>query len=140
MDEAEIRSIAKKAFSDKYPEDTAVTATEGVANVFGGGLAVIRSVEKNGNPNEELVYVYPDKTARVFGTTEEMARFLESKSRPMLIDMVSNITFVAGVVFLFLIVATFVAGFVGNYNEKAFAALGAVLTTAAGFFFGSKKA
>jgi hypothetical protein len=140
MDETETRSLAKKGYSDRYPDDTAVTATEVVRDVFGGSMAVIRSVEKNGNPNEELVYIYPDKTVRIFHTTEEMARFLESKARPTFIDAASNITFIAGIVFVFLIVATFAAGFLGNYYSKeALAALSGVLGTAAGFFFGSKR-
>lgn len=140
MDETEIRTLAKKAFGEKYPEDTAVTATEVIREVFGGALAVIRSVEKNENPNEELAYIYPDKTVRIFDTTEQMARFLESKARPTFVDMMSNISFIAGIVFIFLIIATFTAGFFGGYSKDAFTALSAVLGTAAGFFFGSKKA
>ena len=77
MDETEIRTLANKVFGEKYPEDTAVTATEVIREVFGGALAVIRSVEKNEKPDEELAYIYPDKTVRIFDTTEQMARFLE---------------------------------------------------------------
>jgi hypothetical protein len=141
MEASEIRSLAIKAFSEKYPEDTSVIATEVVPGAFGGSLAVVRSIEKNGNPNEEMVYVYPDKTVRVFSTMEDMAAFLEQKARqPSLVDVVSNSSFIAGSVFLLLIVVTFIAGFAGPYfNKDAFAALTGILGTAAGFFFGSKR-
>jgi hypothetical protein len=141
MDSSEIRQLAVKAFGEKYPEDTAVTGTEVVPDAFGGTLAVVRSIEKNGNPNEEMVYVYPDKTVRIFNATEDMAAFLEQKARrPNIVSAMSNISFIAGCVFVFLIFTTFLTGFFPNsYSKDAFAALTGVLGTAAGFFFGSKK-
>jgi hypothetical protein len=53
MENSEIRALAVKAYSEKYPEDTDVTSTDVVPEAFDGALAVIRSKEKNGNPNEE---------------------------------------------------------------------------------------
>jgi hypothetical protein len=141
MEKLEIGELAVKAFQERYPEDTEVRATEVVREAFGGALAVIRSKEKTGNLNEELIYVYPDKTVRVFTTTEEQAAFLEQKARqPLFVEVLSNSAFISGIVFLFLIVATFVAGFFGtNFSKDAFAALTGILGTAAGFYFGSRK-
>jgi hypothetical protein len=120
MEKSEIRALATKAFSDKYPEDTEVTSTDVVTEAFGGALAVVRSKEKNGNPNEEIVYVYPDKTVRVFGATEDMAAFLEQKARKLnVIDIMSNNSFIAGCVFLFLIVAVFIAGPFNSEVQRA---------------------
>jgi hypothetical protein len=140
MEDQEILKLAKEAFEKRHPDDTQVTASEPVRDIMGGYLAVVRSIEKNGNPNEELVYIYPDKTVRVFKDTEEMARFFESKARPTVVEVMTNITFIAALVFVFLIVATFASGFVNGYGKEALAALNGVLGTAAGFFFGSKKA
>jgi hypothetical protein len=141
MEASEIRNLATQAFTQKYPDDSAVTATEVVLDAFGGSLAVVRSVEKNGNPNEELVYVYPDKTVRVFNATEDMAVFLEQKARqPSIVDIMSNNSFVSGCVFVFLIVATFIAGFAGaSFSKEAFAAITGILGTAAGFYFGTRR-
>jgi hypothetical protein len=52
----------------------------------------------------------------------------------------SNNSFISGCVFVFLIVAVFIAGFAGaSFSKEAFAALSGILGTAAGFFFGSKR-
>jgi hypothetical protein len=141
MEKSEIRAIAVKAFCDKYPEDTDVTSTDVVQEAFGGALAVVRSKEKNGNPNEEIVYVSTDRKGKVFPTTEDMAAFLEQKARKLnVVDIMSNNAFNSGCVFVFLIVAVFIAGFAGDrFSKEAFAALSGILGTAAGFFFGTRR-
>jgi hypothetical protein len=66
---------------------------------------------------------------------------LEIKSRMFAIDLLSDSSFISGAVFIILIVAIFVLGFMGEqyYSRQSFAALSSVLGAAAGFFFGTKK-
>ena len=70
-----------------------------------------------------------------------MAAFLEQKARKLnVVDIMSNNSFISEFVFVFLIVAVFIAGFAGtSFSKEAFAALSGILGTAAEFFFGSKK-
>jgi hypothetical protein len=86
-----------------------------------------------------MVYVEKDGNVRIFLNTDEV-RFLERKSRYLIVDILYDASFIAGFVFIILILLVFIIGFDGkNYNNEAFIALSSVLGAAAGFFFGTKK-
>ena len=128
------------AWADRYPDDhKPIEITEIVDKAFGGSLVAIRSKEASGAQNEEMVYV-DDGEVKIFYNTDEMVKFLEQKSKYIFVDVLSDSSFIAGFVFIMLIILIFMLGFKGDaYNRDAFIALSSVLGAAAGFFFGTKK-
>jgi hypothetical protein len=142
MDDAKIRAAVIAEWAKVYPEDQQpIVVTVVIDKAFGGALTAIRSKEADGTPNEELVYVFPDYNAKIFRTTEELAAFLQNKSRVLFVDILSDPGFIAAFVFVVLIVIVFFIGFrpENAYNKEAFIALTSVLGAAAGFFFGTKR-
>jgi hypothetical protein len=141
MDHSVLRGKIISAWAERYPDDQRpIEITEIVDKAFGGSLAAIRSKEKDGTPNEEMVYVYSNEEVKIFYNTDELVRFLEHKSRYIFVDILSDASFIAGFVFIVLIFLVFILGFEGDrYNKEAFIALSSVLGAAAGFFFGTKK-
>jgi hypothetical protein len=86
MDDAKIRAAVIAEWAKVYPEDQQpIVVTVVIDKAFGGALTAIRSKEADGTPNEELVYVLPDYNAKIFRTTEELAAFLQNKSRVLFI-------------------------------------------------------
>ena len=56
MDRAEIQKLIETGWEQKYPGES-VQVTEVVPKAFGGTLTAIRSKDKNGVENEEIVYI-----------------------------------------------------------------------------------
>lgn len=77
MTHDEIRDLVTKEYKKCYTKRTGFSVTEIVPDTFGGDLAVSRAKTESGADNEEVSWVYPDGTVRIFSTTEELARFLE---------------------------------------------------------------
>jgi hypothetical protein len=108
--------------------------------MFGGFLAVVIFNIAQGPDNDEICFVYPEKSVQIFSTTEELARFLELKAKAPLLERLFTRPIMSGVIFCFLLVAVFIVGFVTNFRPEALSILGSVVGVAAGFFFGTGKA
>jgi hypothetical protein len=158
----EIADAAVAQYKLKYPNDTDVHAVDVVQDVFKGHLVVICSTEPDkhhrhqsdgGRPNdraddanggskaEEIVYVNHDLMVRIFGSTAELANFLQSKASSRFVQMMTDTRFIAASTLLLLLLAIFAIGFFGKdrYDPSAFQALSGVLLAAAGFFFGTQQ-
>ncbi|MBE7203209.1 MAG: hypothetical protein INR70_36180 [Parafilimonas terrae] len=133
---------ACEQYRKKYPTDENVIATEFIENAFSGSLVSIRATDINGNKTEEVVYVGRNYDVKIFNTTEELVRFLQQKSRMWIVDLISDQSFVTGLVFITLIIFIFILGLQGDsgFGKEPLAALSSVLGAAAGFYFSQKRA
>ncbi len=132
----QIRALVLKEYSHRYPEWRDITVADIVQDTFGGHLAVVRATTETGSNNEEICFVYPEATVRIFLTTEELARFLEIKAKAPIIERMFTRPVLSGTVLLGLLVFVFVTGFFEKFNPQALAILGSVLGLSAGYFFG----
>jgi hypothetical protein len=124
------------AFKLKYPKDADVQVGEIVWNTFAGNLAVIISKE-DGRPSEEVCYVSPDGKVTLFETTNELARFLESRLNRGRMDKLFSKGGVSAVVTIILLVTLCaLAFFPEKINQQVVAFLGAAFAAAVGFLFG----
>lgn len=141
MTNDEIEQLVVSEYKKRYPNWQNVQVTEIVFDTFGGNLAVVRAITDEGHPNEEVCFAYPEGTVRIFSTTEELARFLELKAKAPFLERIFTRPVFTGFIFIFLLVAVFVVGFVAQdkYRPEVLTMLGSVLGGAAGFFFGSGK-
>src|SRR5208337_97611 len=133
----EIRDIVTAEYTKRYPHWTGIHVTEVVMDTFGGHLAVTRAKTETGVDNEEVCFVYPEGSVRIFYSTEELARFLEQKAKTSTLERMFTRPVLSGVIFAFLLVAVFIVGFQTNFRAEALSILGSVVGVAAGFFFGS---
>jgi len=131
----EIRKVVIQAYTERYPEWGEVRVSDIVQDTFGGHLAVVRPK----NEPEEMCFVYPEGTVRIFTSTEDLARFLEQKAKASFVERLFTRPVLSGLVFAFLLVAVFIIGFSASFKPEALAILGSVVGVAAGFFFGSGK-
>jgi hypothetical protein len=139
MDRSELESLIIEAYKRRYPAWTNHRVLE-VVESFGGWIGVVSSVTENGSPNEEMCYVYADKTVRIFDTTPELVRFLEMKAQPPLLERLVAKPVVSGAVFVLVLVGLFLlAVFKVPVEPSLMASLTSVVGVAAGFFFGSAK-
>src|SRR4051794_35737653 len=111
MTTAEVRECVTAEYAKRYPAWTGLDVTEVVMDTFGGHLAVTRAKTETGTDNEEVCFVYPEGTVRIFYTTEELARFLEQKAKTPLFERLFTRPVLSGIIFAFLLVAVFVIGF-----------------------------
>jgi uncharacterized membrane protein len=102
---------------------------------FGGELFVVRS-----NPEQQdgEICFLGNNGVRVFGSTEDLVEFLESRANAPLLERISSRSVVTAVVFVLLVVGIFIAGFFPSerFNKDVLVILGNALGVAAGFFFG----
>jgi len=141
MKRPEIEKSVLAEYKKLYPKWKNVQITEVISDTFGGDLAVVRATTDEGHPNEEVCFVYPEGTVRIFSTTEELARFLELKAKAPFIERIFSRPVFTGMVFVFLLIAVFFIGFTpkDSFRPEVLTMLGSVLGGAAGFFFGSGK-
>jgi len=140
MTHPEIKELVTRKYAKRYPGWTNVHVTEIVLDTFGGHLGVVRSRDENQHDNEEVCFVYPEGTVRIFYTTEELARFLEQKAKTSVIERLFTRPVLTGAIFAFLLMAVFVIGFKADFRPEALSILGSVVGVAAGFFFGTSRA
>jgi len=76
MDRKEIDDLIKQAYKRKYEWDVEILE---VVDCMGGWIGVVSG--KKGH--EEMCFVYPDTTVRIFDTTPELARFFEMRAQPL---------------------------------------------------------
>jgi uncharacterized membrane protein len=139
MNRNEVIDIVLPEYAKIYPLWTDVQVTEVVLDTFGGNLAVVRGLLENGHENEEICFVYPEGTVKIFRSTEELATFLEQKAKASFLERFFTRPILSGVIFAFLLVAVFIIGFTSSFKPEALSILGSVVGVAAGFFFGSKS-
>jgi hypothetical protein len=139
MTHPEIKEVVTQEYAKRYPNWTDFHVTEIVVDTFGGHVAAVRAKDENKQDNEELCFVYPEGTVRIFYTTEELAKFLEQKAKTPTIERLFTRPVLTGIVFAFLLVAVFVIGFQTTFRPEALSILGSVVGVAAGFFFGSSR-
>ncbi|MFD1303015.1 hypothetical protein [Methylobacterium marchantiae] len=141
MDAEQAKIKACAAYQARYPQDIHVTATDFIEKAFSGSLVSIRAEEPSGNITEEVVYLDKSYNVTIFNTTEELVRFMQNKSKMWIVDLISDQSFVTGIVFISLIVFIFLLGMQGNdkFGKEPLAALSSVLGAAAGFYFSQKK-
>lgn len=133
---AELEAI-KKHYASIYPDwqDLIITRAE---TLLGGKMAAIRANE-NGMVREELCFVYPDGTVRVFFATEELLEFLKARANVSPFERLFARPMISGVVFFLLTVLLSVLVFFEKPNAQVITALGSAFGLAAGFFFGEAK-
>ncbi len=140
MTHPEIKKLVIDEYRNRYPQWSGLDVTEIVKNAFGGHLAAIRAKDESGNDNEELCFVYPEGSVRIFHTTEELVRFLEQKARASFFERVLfSRPAMSGLVFLILLIGLFVIGFTSCYNPQVLQLLIGLAGIAAGFLFGTSK-
>lgn len=139
MTHPEIKELITQEYAKRYPKWSDVHVTEIVLDTFGGHLGVVRAKDENMHDNEEVCFVYPEGTVRIFYTTEELARFFEQKAKTSVIERLFTRPVLTGAIFAFLLVAVFVIGFKQDFHPQSLSILGSVVGVAAGFFFGSSR-
>jgi hypothetical protein len=139
MNASEIKECVIAAYQKEPDEFKNVRVSEVVADAFGGNLAVVKYQKQDGSPNDEICFISPEGSVRVFETTEELARYLEQKAKAPLLERLFTRPIMSGIVFVFLLVAVFITGFNKDFRPEALSILGSVVGVAAGFFFGSGK-
>lgn len=137
MDVRETRELVTSEYKARYPKWTDISVTEVVLDTFGGNLAVVRAITESGAENEEVCFAYPERTVRIFSTTEELARFLELKAKAPILERVFTRPVLSGMVLVGLLLGVFALGWRGGFDPQALAILGSVLGLAAGYFFGT---
>jgi uncharacterized membrane protein len=135
MNKEEIKKWVVKEYSVRYPDWKEVRVTDIVLDTFGGHIAVVRSA----TDSEEMCFIYPEGTVRIFGSTEELVHFLEDKAKAPWLERLFTRPVISGIVFVILLVAIFCIGFSTNFRTESLAILGSVVGVAAGFFFGAGK-
>jgi len=137
MTEDEIKEAVVKEYG-KFNWPVRVTQT--VPDTFGGTLAVIKGQNDKGGYVEEMCFVFENGKVQIFESTEQLAVFLDSRTKLPWYQRVFAPTTLSGIVFLLSIILVFVAGLLGPaFPDKASAVLGAVVGAAAGFYFGASK-
>lgn len=135
MTRADIEKNVLKDYALRYPDWKEVRVSDIVEDTFGGHIAVVRSKD---DP-EEMCFIYPEGTVRIFGSTEDLVHFLEEKAKASWIERLFTRPVISGIIFAFLLVAIFIIGFSTTFRAEALAILGSVVGVAAGFFFGTGK-
>ena len=136
----EIRSAVSQSYLRQYPSWTNVVVTEVVEDTFGGALAVVRAATEESPMHEEVCFVYPEGTVRIFFSTEELARFLEQKAKTPLLERIFSRPVLSGMVFLIALIAVIVMGMRDpKADPQALSIIGSLVGVAAGFFFASSQ-
>ena len=98
------------------------------------------SIDENKKEEDSVVYINRYYEVQIFETTPELIAFLQSRSRLVVVDTISDPSFITGLVFLILIAVVFYVGLRDDhFNREALSALTSVLGVAAGFYFGTKR-
>jgi hypothetical protein len=136
----EIQERVLNKYKQIYPDWKNTRVTEAIP-AFGGTLYVVRGQPPVPFENEEICYVSPEGGTTIFGTTEELARFLEQKTQTPWLERLFYHPTLSGAVFLLVLVGIFFAGFhhPDRFSKEALSILGSIAGLAAGFFFGSAK-
>jgi len=131
------KRIIKDAYRKRYPHWGEVQVSDGI-EAFNGMLFVVRP--ENGKGDGEICY-FGNSRVQIFGSTEDLVEFLQSKANAPLLERMSNRSVVTAAVFVLLVLGVFTAGFFkDNFNSDVITILGNVLGVAAGFFFGQSFA
>lgn len=140
MDRKEIDQLILAAYKRECPLWKNVRVLEVVAGL-GGWIGVVSALSEADIPLEEMCFVYPDKTVRIFETTPELVHFFELRLQTPLLERLVAKPVISGAVFVFVLIGIFfLAIFKIQPDQALLASLTSVVGVAAGFFFGSAKA
>jgi hypothetical protein len=84
MTRDEIQALVESEYHRRYPDWPPVYATDVVEDLFGGELVVVRT--KPPQNIEEMCFIDRHTGIRIFSNTEELARFIENKTKAPLLD------------------------------------------------------
>ncbi|MFC4172651.1 hypothetical protein ACFOYU_11360 [Microvirga sp. GCM10011540] len=139
MDKEEIKGLILTTYGRVYPHwNDVIIRDNAIVPYSTGWMAVVRRTKEGGSTAEELCYVYPDKTVRVFDTTTELANFLSMHAQIPLLERITAKPVVAAGVFVVLLIGLLLAAFtIESEGSQVMASLTGLAGVAGGYFFGS---
>src|ERR1700686_63616 len=112
-----------------------VWVSQTVPETFGGTLAVVNATDEDGREVSEMCFVFENGKVQIFTSTEQLAIFLDSRTKIPWFQRIFSASTLSGIVFLLSIILIFVSGFFDDFSDKVSAVLSAVVGAAAGFYF-----
>ena len=122
------------AYEARYPSMKSVRVSEVVKDVLGGDFVVVRSDEQV--DHEEIAYVDASRKLYIFGSTEELVRFIQGRASKSLLRRLLTTQSLALLVFVVILLLIVYFGTSQLSSGTAvIGALGGVLTIIAGRLF-----